>query len=69
MNQTVSSAYIVFINSKWEFMNEVVLLHHQIADGGRSYNSPLGYTQLAYRIGKVHPYFRSRKINIPMTIQ
>lgn len=65
VNQTVSSAYAVFIDSKWEFMNEAVLLHHQITEGGRSYNSPLGYTQLAYRIGKVRPYFRFQEVNIP----
>jgi hypothetical protein len=65
VNQTVSSAYIIFINSKWEFMNEAVLLHHQITGGGRSYNSPLGYTQLAYRIGKFRPYFRFQEVNIP----
>jgi hypothetical protein len=64
VNQTISSAYAVFINSQWEFMNEAVLLHHQIPNG-RSYNSPLSYTQLAYRIGKYHPYFRFQENNIP----
>lgn len=65
VNQTVSSAYVVFIDSKWEFLNEAVLLHHQVTDGGRSYNSPLGYTQLAYRINKYRPYFRFQEVNIP----
>jgi hypothetical protein len=65
VNQTISSAYAVFINPKWEFMNEAILLHHQITDGGRSYNSPLAYTQLAYRFGKYRPYFRFQEVNIP----
>ncbi len=65
VNQTISSAYAVLINPKWEFMNEAVLLHHQITDGGRSYNSPLGYTQLAYHINKYRPYFRFQEVNIP----
>jgi hypothetical protein len=64
VNQTISSVYAVFINSQWEFMNEAVLLHHQIPNG-RSYNSPLSYTQLAYRIGKYRPYFRFQENNIP----
>jgi hypothetical protein len=64
VNQTISSVYAVFINSQWEFMNEAVLLRHQIPNG-RSYNSPLSYTQLAYRIGKYHPYFRFQENNIP----
>jgi hypothetical protein len=65
VKQTVTSAYAVLINSKWEFMNEVVLLHHQVTDGGRSYNSPMGYTQLAYHIGRYRPYFRFQEVNIP----
>ena len=64
VNQTVSSAYAVFINPKWEFMNEAVLLHHQIP-GGRTYDSPLGYTQIAYHINKYRPYFRFQEVNIP----
>jgi hypothetical protein len=65
LNQTVSSVYAVFINSNWEFMNEAVLLHHQIPDG-RSYNSPLSYTQLAYHFrGRYTPYFRFQENNIP----
>ena len=65
VNQTISSVYAVYLNSKWEFLNEAVLLHHQITGGGRSYNSPLGYTQLAYRFGKYRPYFRFQEVNIP----
>ncbi len=64
VNQTVSSIYAVYINGKWEFMNEAVLLHHKIPEG-RSYNSPLSYTQLAYRLGKYRPYFRFQEDNIP----
>ena len=63
--QTASSVYAVLINSRWEFMNELVLLHHQVTDGGRSYNSPMGYTQLAYHVGKFRPYFRFQEVNIP----
>ena len=32
VNQTISSVYAVFINSKWEFMNEAVLMRHAIPD-------------------------------------
>jgi hypothetical protein len=65
VNQAISSIYAVFINEKWEFLNELVLLQHTINGGGRSYNSPLGYTQLAYRFGKYRPYFRFQEVNIP----
>ena len=45
-------------------MNEAVLLHQQVTAGGRSFNSPLGYTQLAYHFGKYRPYFRFQEVNI-----
>lgn len=65
VNQSVASVYVVLVNSKWEFLNEAVLLHHQVTDGGRSYNSPLAYTQIAYHINKYRPYFRFQEVNIP----
>lgn len=65
VNNTVSSAYVVFINSKWEFMNEAVLMQHQITQGGRSYSSPMGYTQISRAFGKYRPYFRFQEVNIP----
>lgn len=65
VNQTISSAYVVFNNNRWESMNEFVLMQHKVTDGGRSYDSPMGYTQLAYRIGRYRPYFRFQEVNIP----
>ena len=65
VNQTVSSLYAVLIDSKWEFLNEFVLLHHQVTVGGPTFNSPMGYTQLGYRIHNVRPYFRWQEVNIP----
>jgi hypothetical protein len=65
VNQTVTSVYAVFINSKWEFLNEFVLLHHQVTVGGQTFNSPMGYTQLAYHIRKARPYVRWQEVNIP----
>jgi len=65
VNQTIASAYAVLIDSKWEFLNEFVWQHHQVTVGGQTFNSPMGYTQLAYRIGKARPYFRWQEVNIP----
>jgi hypothetical protein len=63
--QSVSSAYAVYITGKWEFLNEMVLMHHQISGGGRSYNSPMGDKQLAYHMNKYSPYFRFQETNVP----
>jgi hypothetical protein len=65
VNQTVSSLYAVLIDSKWEFLNEFVLLHHRVTNGGPAFNSPMGYTQIAYHFGKYRPYFRFQEVNIP----
>ena len=65
MQQNIASAYVVYVNSKWEFLNEAVLLHHQFPNGGRSYNSPMGYTQIAHSFGIYRPYFRFQEVNIP----
>ena len=63
VEQSISSFYVVYINGKWEFLNEAVLMHHQL-DGGRSWNSPMGYTQLGYHLNKYTPYFRFQEVNI-----
>jgi hypothetical protein len=65
VNQNVSSAYVVFVSGKWELLNEAVLLQHQLPNGGRSYNSPLGYTQISRTFGIYRPYFRFQEVNVP----
>ncbi len=65
VNQNISSFYVVYINEKWEILNEAVLMQHHIDGGGPTYNSPMGYTQAAYRFGKTRPYFRFQEVNIP----
>ena len=65
MIQNVASAYVVYIDGKWEFLNEAVLLRHQLPDGGRSWNSPMGYTQISRAFGIYRPYFRFQEVNIP----
>jgi hypothetical protein len=65
MNQNVASAYVVYVSGKWESLNEAVLLRHQFPHGGRSYNSPMGYTQISRAFGIYRPYFRFQEVNIP----
>lgn len=65
VRQNIASAYVVYVNGKWEFLNEAVLLRHQLPNGGRSYNSPMGYTQIAHSFGIYRPYFRFQEVNIP----
>jgi hypothetical protein len=64
VGQHISSVYAVLTQSKWEFLNEAVLMNN-ILPSGRSYNSPLAYTQLSRKFGLYHPYVRYQYINIP----
>jgi len=62
--QHISSAYAVFTDAKWEFLNEAVLLSN-ILPSGRSYNSPLAYTQFSRKFGIYRPYIRYQYVNVP----
>jgi hypothetical protein len=62
--QHISSAYAVFSDVKWEFLNEAVLLSN-ILPSGRAYNTPLAYTQLSRKFGSYRPYFRYQYVNVP----
>jgi hypothetical protein len=63
-DQTISSFYGVFITPTWEIMNEGVLLSNHI-EGGRTFNTPLAYTQLSRKMGVMRPYFRYQYVNSP----
>jgi hypothetical protein len=64
VSQDISSVYAVYFQGRWEFLNEAVLMHHQL--GAEQWNSPMGYTQFAYRLGnRYRPYFRFQEVNVP----
>ena len=63
VRQNVESAYIVYFESKWEFMNEAVLMSNHIAGTANSFMSRMGYTQLARKFGIYQPYFRYQYVN------
>jgi hypothetical protein len=62
--QRVSSAYAVWTNPSWEFLNEAVLLSN-VLPSGKSYNTPLAYTQLSRKFGIYRPYVRYQYVNVP----
>jgi len=61
----IPGAYLIFINSTWEFLNEIVLLRDNSVGSTTSHDTPLGYTQLSRKFGKFRPYFRWQEVNIP----
>jgi hypothetical protein len=64
VSQHIASAYAVITEAKWEFLNEAVLLSN-VLPSGRSYNSPLAYTQFSRKFGIYRPYVRYQYINVP----
>jgi hypothetical protein len=65
VEQTITAAHVIFRNSNYEWLNEMLLLHHAPSGGPRTYNSPAFYTQFARRFGDAWPYFRYEYLNVP----
>jgi len=64
-DQTISSLYGIYLTPTWEFLNEGVLLRNHIENGGRTFNTPLAYTQVSRKFGAWRPYFRYQYVNSP----
>lgn len=63
IGQTVGAGYVVFQNARYESLNEFVLV--RLASGGRVFNTPAFYTQLARQFGNARPFFRYQYVNVP----
>lgn len=63
VGQTVGAGYVVFQNARYESLNEFVLM--RLASGGRVFNTPAFYTQLARQFGNARPFFRYQYVNVP----
>jgi hypothetical protein len=64
-DQTISSFYGIYMTPTWEFLNEGVLLKNHIENAGRTFNTPLAYTQISRKFGPWRPYFRYQYVNSP----
>lgn len=63
VRQNIYSAYAVYHNTKWEFLNEAYLIHHCVVND-RNYNVPAFYTQISRRLTAAwRPYFRFSYLN------
>jgi hypothetical protein len=63
LRQNIESAYVVYMTSDWEFMNEGVLLSNHPMGSPLTFRSPMAYTQLAHKFGIYKPYFRYQYVN------
>ncbi len=58
VTQNIESAYVVYFNSDWEFLNEAVLLSNHVNGTSEPFRSPMAYIQVARKFGIYKPYFR-----------
>lgn len=65
ITENILAAHVVFQNSKFEFLNEAVLMRHSIDKGELSTNVPGFYSQISKRFGNYRPYFRYEYVNVP----
>ncbi len=63
INQTIGASYVVYQNSRYESLNEFVLM--RLVSGGRVFNTPAFYTQFARQFGNARPFFRYQYVNVP----
>lgn len=62
VHETIATTHVVFINSRYEILNEAVLVRHAVP-GIRTYHTSGGYTQWSRRFGTFRPYFRYQYFN------
>jgi hypothetical protein len=63
--ELVSTVYVVYQSSKYEFLNEAMLVRHTGSMSGAPgvFHTPGFYTQFSRRFGRYRPYFRYSYLN------
>jgi hypothetical protein len=64
-SELITTAYATYVNSKYEFLNEGMLVRHVGSSTGAPgvFHTPAFYTQFSRAFGKYRPYFRYQYIN------
>jgi hypothetical protein len=65
VTENIFSTHLVFHNSRFEVLNEGVLLRHTLDGGLGTTNIPAFYSQVSRRFGNYRPYFRYEYTNVP----
>jgi len=64
-SELISTAYVIFANSTYEFLNEGMVVRHGKTSTGAPgiFHTAAFYTQISRAFGKYRPYFRYQYIN------
>lgn len=58
MRETIPAAYVVYVSSKLEWLNEIAVVRHAVLDSDRVYHAVTSYSQISRAFGGTRPYFR-----------
>jgi hypothetical protein len=63
--ELISTAYAAYVNSTYEFLNEAMMVRHELSSTGTPgvFHTPAFYTQFSRRFGSYRPYVRYQYIN------
>ena len=67
VTENILFAHVVYQNSRFEFLNEGVLLRHTPDNTDFISNIPGFYSQVSRRFGNYRPYFRYEYVNAPVS--
>jgi hypothetical protein len=65
VSETIPVVYVVYTNSKYEWLNEGAYIRHSIP-AGTVYHTPGFYSQISRGFGAYRPYFRYSYVNAPL---
>jgi len=65
VSENIFAGHIVYQTSRFEFLNEAVLLEHSPDNSNITINIPGFYSQISRRFGAYRPYFRYEYVNVP----
>jgi hypothetical protein len=64
IGQTIWAGHAIYQTPKFEFLNEAVLMRHEL-ERGATFNIAGFYSQMSHAFGKLRPYFRYEYVNVP----
>lgn len=65
VQESIASAYAVYINSGWEVLAEGVSMRNALALSGTRFTSPMTYAQVSRKFGVYRPFLRYQFVDSP----
>jgi hypothetical protein len=65
IGETILAAHAVLVRSRFQWLNEVLLIRHAPVGVDHVFNTPGFYTQVGEQFGVFTPYFRYQYVNAP----